>query len=182
LNSDAAAEADRRIYLEFVEHDVWHRTINADSTDRLTKGYIKNVLNHFGCTNVQLTILHPPYHDIIKFSDDPRDLSNVETREEFLSRMNLLAHYIFDLIAPGGFLALVMGDKYENGEWIPLAFQTAEAIQEPGYKLKSIVVKNMEGNRAKRNQERLWRYRALKGNFYVFKHEYIFLFQKTKEK
>jgi len=33
-------------------------------------------------------------------------------------------------------------------------------------------------NRAKRNQENLWRYRALVGGFYVFRHEYILLFQK----
>jgi hypothetical protein len=30
----------------------------------------------------------------------------------------------------------------------------------------------------KRIQEELWRYRALSGGFYVFKHEYIFLMQK----
>ena len=46
--------------------------------------------------------------------------------------------------------------------------------------LKSIVVKNMVNNRAKRNKENLWRYRALAGGFYVFRHEYVFLFQKQK--
>ena len=44
--------------------------------------------------------------------------------------------------------------------------------------LKSIVIKNMLNNRAKRNKENLWRYRALAGGFYVFRHEYILLFQK----
>jgi len=47
-----------------------------------------------------------------------------------------------------------------------------------GLKLKSIVVKNFEETRGKRNQKELWRYRALVGGFYVFKHEYIFIFQK----
>jgi hypothetical protein len=46
--------------------------------------------------------------------------------------------------------------------------------------LKSIVVKNFEETRGKRNQKELWRYRALAGGFYVFKHEYIFIFQKVK--
>jgi hypothetical protein len=49
-----------------------------------------------------------------------------------------------------------------------------------GLKLKSIVVKNYSDTRAKRKSAQLWRYRALKGNFYVFKHEYIFIFEKTK--
>jgi len=48
-----------------------------------------------------------------------------------------------------------------------------------GLKLKSILVKNMVNNRAKLNQENLWRYRALAGGFYIFKHEYILVFKKT---
>lgn len=46
------------------------------------------------------------------------------------------------------------------------------------YRLKSIVVKNFEGTAGKRSQKELWRFRALAGGFYVFKHEYIFVFQK----
>ena len=44
--------------------------------------------------------------------------------------------------------------------------------------LKGIMVKNVVNSRAKRNRERLWRYRALANGFYTFKHEYIVLFQK----
>lgn len=44
--------------------------------------------------------------------------------------------------------------------------------------LKSIVVKNVEETRAKRDQKQLWRYRAPAGGFYIFKHEHIFLFEK----
>jgi hypothetical protein len=51
-------------------------------------------------------------------------------------------------------------------------------VLERGYSLKSIVVKNFEETRAKRDQKQLWRYRALVGGFYIFKHEYIFLFRK----
>jgi len=45
--------------------------------------------------------------------------------------------------------------------------------------LKSILIKNMVNNRAKLKQENLWRYRALVGGFYIFKHEYILVFKKT---
>ena len=38
-----------------------------------------------------------------------------------------------------------------------------------------------EETKGKMNQKELWRYRALSGGFYVFKHEYIFLFQKLKK-
>jgi len=47
-----------------------------------------------------------------------------------------------------------------------------------GYKLKSTIVKNFDTTKGKMSQKELWRYRALDGGFYIFKHEYIFLFQK----
>jgi hypothetical protein len=56
-----------------------------------------------------------------------------------------------------------------------------DIILKNGYKLKSIIVKNFEETKGKRNQKELWRYRALVGGFYVFKHEYIFVFQKVKK-
>jgi hypothetical protein len=78
----------------------------------------------------------------------------------------------------GRYLALVIGDKYSGGEWIPLGFQTMNVVQECGFSLKSIIVKNFEETSGKRNQKELWKYRALVGGFYIFKHEYIFVFKK----
>jgi hypothetical protein len=51
-------------------------------------------------------------------------------------------------------------------------------VLKSGYSLKSIIVKNFEETRGKRNQKELWDYRALVGGFYIFKHEYIMLFKK----
>jgi hypothetical protein len=74
---------------------------------------------------------------------------------------------------------LVIGDKYARGEWVPLGFQTMEVVRQSGFRLKSICVKDIQENRGKRGQYRLWRYRALKHNFYVFKHEYVMFFEKV---
>jgi hypothetical protein len=65
-----------------------------------------------------------------------------------------------------------------KGEWIPLGFQAMNVVQQRGFVLKSIVVKNFEETAGKRAQKELWKYRALVGGFYVFKHEYIFIFKK----
>jgi hypothetical protein len=55
-----------------------------------------------------------------------------------------------------------------------------ERMQRCGFMLKSIIVKNIEGNeKAKGKQANLWRYRALYGGFYIFKHEYVMIFQKV---
>jgi hypothetical protein len=82
---------------------------------------------------------------------------------------------------PGRYAAVIIGDKYAKGELIPLGFPCMEAIRQAGFLLKTIIVKiivkNIEGNE-KGKDSNLWRYRSLKGGFYVFKHEYILLCQK----
>ena len=84
-----------------------------------------------------------------------------------------------NLLEKNHYLAIIIGDKYTNSEWVPLGFYVMkEVMKQKDLKLKSILVKNMINNRGKRNQEHLWHYRALVGGFYIFKHEYILLFQK----
>jgi DNA modification methylase len=148
--------------------------INADS---VSLDY-ENELNKLGIDKVQLVILHPPYWNIIKFSDDLQDLSNTKTLQDFLSQMNKLVANVTKVLEKNRYLALVISDKYENGEWIPLGFYTMQEVLKYDYILKSTIVKNFEETKAKMNQKELWRYRALVGGFYVFKHEYIFVFQK----
>ena len=45
-------------------------------------------------------------------------------------------------------------------------------------KLKGIIVKNIEGNKGKLGTQDIWKYRALKSDYFLFKHEYIFVFKK----
>lgn len=139
---------------------------------------VKEILNRNNQETVQLIIMHPPYHDIIKFSSHPEDLCNAPTLQDFLDRFSLVVKNTYDLLDKNRYLVLVIGDKYNHGEWIPLSFYTMQRIIEKGYKLKSIAIKNIVGERAKRNLEHLWRRRALLGGFYIFKHEYIMFFQK----
>lgn len=140
----------------------------------------EEVLNKIGVKSVQLLIIHPPYWDIIKFSDSPRDLSNANSIDEFLFLMRKIVDATYNILDDNRYCALVIGDKYSNGEWIPLSFYTMQEFLKKGYKLKSTIVKNFEETRGKMNQKELWRYRALVGGFYIFKHEYIFLFKKEK--
>jgi hypothetical protein len=73
----------------------------------------------------------------------------------------------------------VIGDKYARGELIPLGFRCMERAQRAGFRVKAIVVKNIEGNeRGKGRSANLWRYRALAGGYYIFKHEYVIVLQR----
>jgi DNA modification methylase len=148
----------------------------SDTVQRLTE-----ILRHMQAEFVQLLILHPPYADIIKFSDRPDDLSNTPTTEAFLDGFETVAGHGFELLAPGRFAALIIGDKYANGELVPLGFWCMERMSRIGFKIKAIIVKNIEGNeKGKGKNANLWRYRALVGGYYIFKHEYVMVFFKPK--
>lgn len=139
---------------------------------------VRRLLRAHGRESAQLVIMHPPYFDIIKFSDDERDLSNAPSVEAFLETIGQVVDNVAPFLDRGRYLAVVIGDKYANGEWVPLGFRTMEAVQRRGFLLKSVIVKNFDQTTAKRQQKELWKYRALAGGFYVFKHEYIFVFKK----
>ena len=143
-----------------------------------TKSNFRNLLKKRGVHSVQLAILHPPYHDIIRFSKNRRDLSNASSVDRFTELFGLVVDHVLEVLDKNRFFAVVIGDKYDRKEWIPLGFRLMDEVLKRDCRLKSIVVKNFEQTAGKRKLQALWRYRAMAGGFYVFKHEYIFIFQK----
>ena len=140
---------------------------------------VKARLEIMGEKKAQFLMLHPPYDDIIKFSDKKEDLSNCSSTEEFYDLFEKVAQNGYDLLEKGRFACLIIGDSYKNSEVQPLGFECMNRMRKIGFKLKSTIVKDIQGNeRAKGRTANLWRYRALAGGFSIFNHEYIFVFQK----
>ncbi len=175
LQEEVAEKTRRVLTLEPNADKVVSEVITGDSA---VVDY-PSLLNRYDRQSVQLVLMHPPYFDIIKFSDDRRDLSNAASVEEFLRMMGRVIENAVPILQKGRYLIVVIGDKYAKGEWIPLGFLTMNEVIKRGFKLKSIVVKNFEETAGKRRQKELWKYRALVGGFYIFKHEYIFVFRKS---
>lgn len=181
LIPEVAKSARHNINQETAVHEkICAEVVVGDSTSKTAREKVVQTLKKIGKKHIHLLILHPPYHDIIQFSDKKADLSNTATVEEFTTKFGDVIANFSDLLPPNRYVAIVIGDKYTNSEWVPLGFRLMEETLKrgAGLKLKSILVKNMINNRAKTKQENLWRYRALAGGFYVFKHEYIFVFKK----
>lgn len=135
------------------------------------------ILQQLNINALDFILFHPPYWDIIQFSEDPNDLSQAKSMETFNEQLKAVCQNAIQYLRKKRFCALVISDMYQGSEWLPLGFYAMQAFQSCGLKLKSIVVKNFNQTKAKRQQEELWRYRALVGGYYVFKHEYIFVFQ-----
>lgn len=174
LSSKAIEISKKNLELEKSNLNCKTELIISDSSSLSLKDVLKKInIKHF-----HFTIMHPPYWDIIKFSDDKNDLANAKTINNFLGMFGNVIDNLTPYLEKKRYLAVVIGDKYAEGNWIPLGFYTMNEVLKRNYKLKSIIVKNFDETTAKRNQKELWRYRALVGGFYIFKHEYIFLFQK----
>lgn len=156
------------------------RLLRGDSTTDATRERVRaEMAAAWGKAEADLLVLHPPYADIIRFSDDPADLSNAPTTEAFLAAFARVARSGYDLLAPGRFAVVVVADKYAGSELIPLGFLCLQTMNEVGFRTRSIVVKNIEGNEiGKGRANNLWRYRALRSGFYLFKHEYVLILQK----
>jgi len=177
LKPDLVDYVRSKLPLEMLDKDIY--LIPGDSASSETAAQVKSALGKMGKFNAQLAVLHPPYADIISFSDKPEDLSNCPSTDAFLDGFRRVAANAYDLLQPGRFAILVIGDKYCAGELDPLGFKCLNVMNEVGFKTKSIVVKNITGNEvAKGKNNNLWRYRALLGGFYVFKHEYVIVFFK----
>ena len=154
--------------------------ICADSTSQLAVDKVKARLDIMGEEKAQFLMLHPPYDDIIRFSDKKEDLSNCESTEEFYDMFEKVAKNGYDLLEKGRFACLIIGDSYKNSEVQPLGFECMNRMRKLGFVLKSTIVKDIQGNeRGKGRTANLWRYRALAGGFSIFTHEYIFVFQKV---
>lgn len=175
LQKKVASKTTSLVRKEGTNHD--SDSVAVEVGDSRTVDFGSLLKKHNG-TSAQLAILHPPYHDIIRFSRKKNDLSNARSTREFLDMFGAVVENVGKVLDRNRYLAVVIGDKYDKGEWVPLGFLAMNEVMKRGFRLKSIVVKNFEGTLGKRNRKELWRYRALAGGFYVFKHEYVLIFQK----
>jgi len=174
---------------ELVEHlrtklgpdDARRQLICGDSSATGTGDAVRAALGRWDRAKADLLVLHPPYADIIRFSDRPECLSNAGSTPMFLDLFRRVVALGWELLEDGRFAVLVIADKYEGGALVPLGFECMRVMNEAGFRTKSIVVKNIEGNEVgKGRANNLWRYRALRGGFYVFKHEYVMIFDKPR--
>lgn len=174
LQSDIADLAKSNIAKQNPNGGIVSEVVCGDSTSV----DLSNVLAKHGREQVDHLILHPPYWDIIKFSEDNNDLSNFESMEAFLAAFKKVIDNLSPFLKKDHYMAIIIGDKYSKGNWIPLGFYVMQQAMNAGYSLKSTIVKNYEETKGKMRQKELWRFRALAGGYYIFKHEYIFLLKK----
>jgi len=152
--------------------------LQGDATHPDTVGLVREVLARGNRTDADCVFLHPPYHNIIRFSRDRRDLSNARGEGRFLEAFQRSVTHATSLVRPGGHVVLVIGDIFRRGQVRPLGFLCMEMCRRSGLELRAINVKDIQNTRGKGHRTNLWRYRAFKEGLYVFRHEYVMLFRR----
>ena len=125
--------------------------------------------------SVDLICTHPPYADIIQYSEDiDGDLSHLPIKS-FLMEIGKVAEESFRVLKKGKFCAVLMGDTRKNGMVQPLAFETMRIFELAGFKTKEIIIKEQHNCKA----TGFWKTNSIKHNFLLLAHEYLFVFKKN---
>lgn len=129
--------------------------------------FIPNESIDFICT-------HPPYADIIHYSDDiVEDISRL-SEKEFLTAMEAVAKESYRVLKRKKYCAILIGDMRRKGHVIPLSFHMMEIFQKEGFLLKEIIIKEQHNCKSTDN----WREKSKKYNFLLLAHEFLFVFEK----
>ncbi|MDE6442178.1 MAG: methyltransferase domain-containing protein [Clostridia bacterium] len=124
--------------------------------------------------SVDLICTHPPYADIIHYSEDiDGDLSLLKTKD-FLFEIGKVADECYRVLKKGKYCAILMGDTRKKGMVQPLAFETMRVFELAGFKAKEIIIKEQHNCKA----TGFWKTNSIKHNFLLLAHEYLFVFKK----
>ena len=139
------------------------KLIKADSTN--LRGIVPD-----NC--IDFIFAHPPYADIIRYSDNIKeDLSRLNL-QEFLNRIKLFSKECFRILKKSKVCSILIGDTRKNKNIIPIGFYVMDIFIQTGFKLKEIIIKEQHNCQT----TNYWKNKKI--SFYLLAHEYIFIFEK----
>ena len=145
----------------------------ADGRVEIRKGDARH-LDFIKDNSIDFICTHPPYADIIRYSEDiEADISRMKLKD-FLYEMESVAAESYRVLKENKFCAILMGDTRKKGNMIPMSFEVMQIFQKAGFTLKEIIIKEQHNCRA----TGYWKTNSIKYNFLLIAHEYLFVFRK----
>lgn len=124
---------------------------------------------------IDLICTHPPYANIIKYSENLEgDLSHLKI-PFFLKEIEVVAKECYRVLKKDKFCAILIGDTRQKGHIIPLGFEVMKKFENAGFHLKEIIIKKQHNCKA----TGFWKTNSIKYNFLLIAHEYLFVFKKS---
>lgn len=126
--------------------------------------------------SIDLICAHPPYANIIHYTDsNESDLSFLDM-DEFLKEMSKVARESFRVLKPERQCAILIGDMRRKKHVIPLGFELITVYLDAGFKLRELVIKRQHNCKT----TGFWYTSSVKHNFLLLAHEYLPVFEKPK--
>jgi hypothetical protein len=120
--------------------------------------------------NFEFVWIHPPYWDIIRYSDTPGDLSTLSSYESFIGALATCLERCYEALVPGGRLAVLVGDVRRRGRYYGLGHDVMALAGRLG-ELRSVIIKAQHNCTSDSK-----RYGTLEDP--PIKHEYCIVFKK----
>jgi len=131
-------------------------------------------LSFIETNSIDLICAHPPYANIIHYTDSKKgDLSFFDI-DEFLKEMAKVAKESFRVLKPGRQCAILIGDLRRKKHVIPLGFKLINVYLAAGFKLRELIIKRQHNCKT----TGFWYEKSTKYNFLLLAHEYLPIFEK----
>ena len=129
--------------------------------------------------SVDLIVTHPPYLNIIRYSNGTikEDLSNISGVKKFCDELEKGIREFYRVLTDDSYCAILIGDTRKGRHYVPLAYYVMERFLNTGFVLKEDIIK-MQHNC---ESTPYWKNQLQKYNFYMIMHEHLFIFRKPKK-
>ena len=166
VNELALERTEKSLDFE-VDNKAWHKIVKRDARD----------LSKANDESIDFILTHPPYADIIKYSEGKLDddLSNIHDIEKFADEMEKVARELYRVLKKGKFCAILIGDTRRNKMYQPMAFKVMDRFLKAGFLLKEDIIKRQFNCKA----TGFWVKKSQESNFLLIMHEHLFIFQKV---
>jgi len=109
--------------------------VNNNSKQAVSLGDVR-CLTELKDNSVDLILTHPPYANIITYSngENPDDLSSISSINVFLDQLELGLREMFRVLKPNRYCAILIGDTRKSQHYVPLSFFLLERyhLNKPG--------------------------------------------------
>lgn len=173
LNRDIIGVDVNDVALERCRDKVDFEHEGADGKVYIRKGDARD-LNFAPDESIDLICTHPPYANIIKYSEDISEDISLLKIPAFLEAMKDVAAESYRVLKKDKFCAVLMGDTRQKGCMQPMSFDVMKIFQDAGFTLKELIIKEQHNCRA----TGYWKTNSVKYNFLLIAHEYLFVFRK----
>jgi DNA modification methylase len=126
--------------------------------------------------SIDLICAHPPYSNIIHYTDYKKDDLSFYDVDDFLKEMSEVAKESFRVLKPERQCAILIGDMRKRKHVIPLGFKLINVYLNAGFKLRELVIKRQHNCKT----TGFWYANSIKHNFLLLAHEYLPIFEKPK--